>query len=118
MMRTILALFFLSFFLAASHEQAQAQTQPTYKLGSTEYFYGQTYSSTGQPKVKRSPAVRQEFLRSQGYDKTPYGYEVDHIVPLHKGGADATWNMQLLPKDLHRQKTARERSSNFPTFKW
>ena len=82
---------------------------PTYKVGSTTYVSGQYYH-TGYPKVERSSSVRSEFLSQRGYSSTPAGYEVDHIVPLSRGGADATYNMQLLPTSLHRAKTAQERS--------
>jgi 5-methylcytosine-specific restriction endonuclease McrA len=81
----------------------------TYRSGSTTYYAGQAYRSTGLPKVQRSTANRNQFLRSKGYTTTPKGYEVDHIVPLHQGGSDSPSNMQLLPKEVHRQKTARER---------
>ena len=81
----------------------------TYKVGSTTYVSGQYYQS-GYPKVQRSSAVRSEFLSQRGYSSTPAGYEVDHVVPLSHGGHDATYNMQLLPKEVHRAKTVRERS--------
>ena len=81
----------------------------TYKVGSTTYVSGQYYQS-GFPKVERSSAVRSEFLSQRGYSSTPAGYQVDHVVPLSRGGADATYNMQLLPTSMHRAKTAQERS--------
>ena len=81
----------------------------TYKEGSTTYVSGQYYQS-GFPKVERSSAVRSEFLSQRGYSSTPAGYQVDHVVPLSRGGADATYNMQLLPTSMHRAKTAQERS--------
>ena len=81
----------------------------TYKVGSTTYQSGQYYQ-TGYPKVQRSSEVRSEFLSQRGYSSTPTGYEVDHVVPLSRGGADATYNMQLLPTSVHRAKTAQERS--------
>ena len=81
----------------------------TYKVGSTTYASGQYYQS-GFPKVERSSAVRSEFLSQRGYSSTPAGYQVDHVVPLSRGGADATYNMQLLPASVHRAKTAQERS--------
>ena len=84
-------------------------SQPaTYKVGSTTYVAGKYYQS-GAPVVQRSSAVRSEYLRSQGYSSTPAGYQVDHIVPLSRGGADATYNMQLLPIQTHQMKTRLER---------
>ena len=82
---------------------------PAYKIGGTKYNYGETYKSSGLPKVERSSTPKNEFLKSKGYSKTPKGYEVDHIIPLSKGGQDVPSNMQLLPKEVHKQKTASER---------
>lgn len=47
---------------------------------------------------ERSRAQVRAFLRQQGLEQTPPGYEVDHIVPLCAGGADRPENMQLLTK--------------------
>lgn len=85
---------------------------PTYKIGETTYILGETYSTTGLPKVQRSATAKKEFLNSMGYEKTPAGYEVDHITPLSNGGADSPYNMQLLTKEQHKQKTAAERSTH------
>jgi hypothetical protein len=81
----------------------------TYEVGGTKYKSGETYKSSGLPKIERSNSAKHEYLKSQGYKKTPAGYEIDHINPLSKGGADKPYNMQLLPKDIHKQKTANER---------
>ena len=93
--------------------------QETYKVRITEYYYGQYYSTTGKPLVKRSEANKREFLKSMGYDAIPYGYEIDHIKPLSEGGTDDPSNMQLLTVDQHKRKTARERAnrsnSTYPT---
>ena len=56
----------------------------------------------------RSHSKRQAFLKSQGLKRVPAGYEVDHITPLARGGADESYNMELLPKNIHKAKTARE----------
>ena len=45
-------------------------------------------------KIKRSAAVRNQFMRQTGYPKGRKGYVVDHIVPLECGGADVPANMQ------------------------
>ena len=91
---------------------ANYSQQTTYKVGSTTYVSGQYYQ-TGYPKVERSSAVRSEFLNQRGYSSSPAGYQVDHVIPLSQGGADATYNMQLLPTSVHRAKTAQERSGGW-----
>ncbi len=78
------------------------QDKQTYKSNGTIYIYGETYSTTGKPKVERSSSAKSEFLKSKGYDKVPYGYQVDHIVPLSEGGADKPSNMQLITIDQHK----------------
>lgn len=89
----------------------QTFSQETYKIGNTEYYYNLTYSTTGKPMVKRSEANKTKFLRSKGYTSTPYGFEIDHIIPLSEGGTDDPSNMQLLTKEQHAKKTAKERAN-------
>ncbi len=86
-----------------------APKKQTYDLGGTKYITGETYKSTGAPKVDRSSSAKKDFLNSRGYQKAPAGYDVDHIIPLSKEGADKPYNMQLLPRETHKQKTASER---------
>lgn len=41
----------------------------------------------------------------------PHGFELDHITPLHQGGADTEANCQVLcggPDGCHRAKTAED----------
>ena len=45
-----------------------------------------------------------KLLKSKGLTHTPKGYQVDHIVPLAKGGADKAENMQLIPKDSEKER--------------
>ncbi len=81
----------------------------TYKIGGTKYKANEKYKSSGLPKVERSAIAKNQFLRSKGYKKVPSGCEIDHIIPLSKGGRDEPSNMQLIPKTAHKQKTAGER---------
>jgi len=41
------------------------------------------------------------------YKNCPYGYEVDHIIPLSKGGKHHEDNLQYLTKDENRRKGSR-----------
>lgn len=61
--------------------------------------YCATCERDSQGRIQRSSSERRKFLESLGLTHTPPGMQVDHIVPLSKGGADKTWNMQLIPKD-------------------
>jgi hypothetical protein len=80
-----------------------------YSSGGTRYRTGETYKTTGKPKVERSMTAKKKFLKSLGYKRVPPGYEVDHVIPLSEGGPDTPSNMQLIPKSVHKQKTAAER---------
>ncbi len=65
-------------------------------------------------RIARSAAVKYEFKKSNPCPATGRprgacpGYEIDHIVPLKHGGADATDNMQWLTVPEHKAKTKRE----------
>lgn len=56
----------------------------------------------GRPE--RSRAQVRAFLRQQGLERTPEGYEVDHIVPLCAGGKGrpgehAAFNQGAAPRE-------------------
>jgi hypothetical protein len=93
----------------SSYKSASTDKLPTYDVGGTKYKLGESYKTTGLPKVQRSTTAKKEFLNSRGYKEVPQGYEIDHVVPLSRGGTDKPYNMQLLPKEVHKQKTASER---------
>ena len=54
------------------------------------------------------PAAAAEFKRMTGYPQGRPGYEVDHIVPLARGGADKPSNMQWLTIPEHKAKSRQE----------
>jgi 5-methylcytosine-specific restriction endonuclease McrA len=89
-----------------------AQAKKTYKSNGTTYYYNETYKTSGKPKVDRSSSSKTEFLKSKGYKKIPGGYQIDHIVPLSEGGSDTPSNMQLIPVEQHKRKTASERTKS------
>jgi len=98
-----------SYTTKSSYKPLKTTTLKTYKTKETKYDYSKTYKSSGLPQVKRSASTREQFLKSKGYTKVPAGYEVDHIIPLSKGGKDEPSNMELLTIEQHKQKTASEK---------
>ena len=66
--------------------------------------YCSTCARDSRGRIQRSSSERMKFLRSHGLTHTPPGMQVDHIVPLAKGGADTTANMQLIPKDSAKER--------------
>ena len=75
---------------------------------STKTTHPKTYckdcTRDNEGRIKRSSNERKKFLKSKGLTRTPEGMQVDHIVPLSKGGADKVSNMQLIPKDSPKEK--------------
>jgi hypothetical protein len=113
-MKVLFRIIFIIFFISSIGDDGYifGQDKQTYKLNGTTYYYGESYSTTGKPKVERSSSAKSEFLKNKGYDKVPNGYQVDHIVPLSEGGLDKPYNMQLITIEQHKRKTASERASN------
>tara|TARA_B110001450_G_C17493964_1_gene429527 strand:+ start:254 stop:586 length:333 start_codon:yes stop_codon:yes gene_type:complete len=57
---------------------------------------------------KRFVAARGGWTCSVCHGMLDATYEVDHIVPLHKGGEDHVDNCQALHRTCHAEKTQRE----------
>lgn len=48
------------------------------------------------------------FMHSVGFDVTKSFGDVDHVVPLWEGGADAEYNLQILCQPCHKNKSNEE----------
>ena len=95
-----------------SYKSKSYKTYPPKTYSPKNYRKSSLGINSLSDKPKRSTAKKKEFLKSRGYEKNPLGQEVDHIIPLSKGGADEPYNMQLLPKEMHKQKTKMEQGGN------
>jgi 5-methylcytosine-specific restriction endonuclease McrA len=81
---------------------------------STPRTYSSSTSTTATARsssgTQRNPNVRAAFRRTHPCPPTGRttgacpGYEVDHIVPLYRGGSDATSNMHWLSTSEHKAK--------------
>ena len=60
------------------------------------------------PHFQRSQSTIQRWLKLHGLKKIPQGYELDHKIPLSKGGTDTLRNLHLIKKARHQIKTRRE----------
>ena len=60
-------------------------------------------------KIYRDYAAVREFKRTHPMPQDGHAYDVDHIKPLSKGGADRPSNMQWIRVIDHRKKSAHEK---------
>ena len=58
--------------------------------------------------AKRIVAARARWTCEVCHSLLDETYEIDHVVPLHRGGADDLDNLQACCASCHRKKTARE----------
>lgn len=80
----------------------------------TNRNYCSTCERDAKGRIKRDQIAKDEFKRSNPCPSTGRtrgacpGYDIDHRIPLSKGGPDDPANMQWLSKDQHKQKTKRD----------
>jgi hypothetical protein len=53
----------------------------------------------------QTPADEDISRLQEFYANCPDGHEVDHIIPISKGGLHTLPNLQYLPKHLNRRKS-------------
>lgn len=59
-------------------------------------------------KVYRDYKAIREFKAKNPKPNDGHAYDIDHIKPLKRGGADKPSNMQWIRTEDHRKKSARE----------
>ena len=60
---------------------------------------------------KKKVAYQQNYKCNLCHMTLPPTYEIDHIIPLFKGGGNKLENLQALCPGCHRNKTENERST-------
>lgn len=78
--------------------------------------------ATDRIRGARWMEIRAEVLRRDGgicrcsecarLGRLRIAHEVDHVVPLHKGGSNDPENLSAINSDCHKDKSARERGHN------
>ncbi len=109
MIRILSALLALALCLAPAFAE-QLATRLREQVPACEVGCGHTASSRreitrdARGKIKRSTSERVRFKRLSGYPRGRPGYQIDHIVPLKRGGVDCACNMQWLGREAKRAK--------------
>lgn len=76
---------------------------------SPSYRISQHQSRVRRQKIVNNLKIPQyeKFLMEKFYSECPKGHEIDHIVPVCKGGEHRLYNLQWLPKKINREKGAK-----------
>lgn len=83
-----------------------------------KYYKSEHYLANARKcNMKRYDMMRESYIELSWYEKKlirkfyqdcPEGYEVDHIIPVSKGGHHKLSNLQYLTKKENRAKASRE----------
>ena len=94
--------FLVLFILGFVSTLASAQKKSTYKMGETTYLVGEYYKKSSYPKVQRSSANRNEFLRSKGYSG-PIIALTAHAMKDEQDRCIRSGFNDFLTKPIHRE---------------
>ena len=87
--------------------EARAKIQSKYAKANPEKVNAK-FARYRARKMKATPTWFCDITVSAIYDGCPEGYEVDHIVPLHKGGLHSHENLQYLTVEENRTKADKD----------
>lgn len=77
------------------------------------YFDGNGVRRVQQTgKIYRDYAAVRAFKKKNPKPNDGRAYDIDHIIPLNKGGADKPSNMQWITVEEHRKKSGLEKENS------
>lgn len=88
------------------HQKAYDQAYEAQRKSSAARGYDASWQRLRKMILSRHPLCADPFGEHEG--RPVPAQEVDHIVPLRKGGGNRSENLQALCKSCHSKKTARE----------
>ena len=86
-----------------ARHQERMGTEPEY----VKAYRGRCRTKVAKRRAATKTTVDSNPLLAQIYSNTPDGYDVDHIIPLAKGGQHIPGNLQYLPRRVNRRKHAK-----------
>lgn len=96
----LLSIFLALFFIGQAEARKRAET----------YIDNQGVKRhVKTKKIYRDYKAVRDFKRTHPKPNDGHAYDIDHVKPLSKGGADKPSNMQWIRTEDHRRKTTLEK---------
>jgi len=89
-------------------KERQRELNAAYKATAEGQAKRRAHHATRKAKMRGAEcSAKDKALMERIYGHCPDGYQVDHKIPLAKGGAHLPDNLQYLPSDVNNAKRAR-----------
>jgi 5-methylcytosine-specific restriction endonuclease McrA len=96
---------------AAAKEAKAAAKEASRKMRETPVLMEGRIERRVTPALKRKVAFEQAYCCAKCSKGPLEHFDIDHIIPLSRGGTNAKENLWMLCLDCHREKTVIERAA-------